>query len=165
MVFVIVAVLGAATYAGYSVSRRYAEREKFFFEARLFCDRLSSEIQFSRGTLLYILNGWREGYKSYLGVCIEKYTALLGAYAETDAAALKEIWPPRFLKPREYDVIVNLFAVLGRADAGTELKNIASARGALDNFYTDAAAEKKRYGALYTKLGFLAGLAVAVLIL
>lgn len=165
MPILILGLIAAATTAGYNVSRRYNGRERFFLEAGLLCDRLSAEIKFSRSTLAAAFAFAAADCKSHLRILAEKYSALLGEYADTSEVVLRGELPAGYLKPAEFDIMLRFFGSLGRADAETELKTIAGYKAAIEGFHAEAAAEKKKYGGLYTKLGFLAGVVISILII
>jgi stage III sporulation protein AB len=165
MPFLIAGVLIGATYVGYKLSRRYAERERFFLELVLLCDRLTAEIRFSHSVLREALERAAADCKSGLSAVLETYGALLASFSDTGPAELRAHIPEGRLKPQEYDLLLQFLGNLGKADAETELVGITGFRAAFEGFHTSALAEKKRYGGLYTKLGFLAGLIVSVLLL
>lgn len=147
------------------MSKRYIERERFFLETLLLCDRLGAEIKFSHNTLENALRSASAEYKSRLADTLQKYGGLLASYSDTDSESLRNAIPQGYLKNAEYDLLLSFFGSLGRADAENELKLIEGFRSAFNGFYEEAATEKRRYGGLYTKLGFLTGVVISILII
>lgn len=67
------------------------------------------------------------------------------------------------LKQNEKEVISEIGAVLGRYGADEQLKSLSQIMRRVETLLESAEADKKRLGSVYTKLGFVCGMAMVII--
>ena len=90
-------------------------------------------------------------------------------YGTDFTAVLAEIKAKNFIEfpyltETEKRLAQDYFSMIGKSDAKSQGNYLGAVRAELEKEKTDSEAEYKKYFALYTKLGFLFGLIVAILL-
>ena len=80
-------------------------------------------------------------------------------------ASLAGALPRCGMREEEYTEAVKLFAALGTSDAQGQEELLLHYEGVFNAFYAEATEAKKKYGALYTKLGIAVGVLLLILLL
>jgi stage III sporulation protein AB len=148
---------------GYKKGHKYVLRDIMLSDFVLLCDYMCGDISFFHKPLVQMLEDYSgktspqtaELVRAYLG-CLED-----GASVEI----LREKIPVSALSAEDRETVIGLFSVLGRTDEEAQLAAIRAFRLNLADKRADAAERRKKYAALYPKLGALAGACMAVLIL
>ncbi|MCL2751242.1 MAG: stage III sporulation protein AB [Firmicutes bacterium] len=151
-IIIALAAFGTAAAAGYLYGRRFYERERFFADAATLCDMLVCEIGYTNEPIAALLGKACGTVGHALGGVIDGYIAG------------EEIKCPGILKPDDFSSVDRLFSLLGKSDAVGQAEGIACVKTALVRKLEEARAEKPKYN-LYTRLGILGGLALAILII
>jgi stage III sporulation protein AB len=157
-------IIAGTTYIGIGLNNYYLQRERFFSEAQLFCGRLINDINFSHNVLKIIIEDCINNYKSFLRVCLSRYLKKLRDYGEISVAALKDCIQNKILKEDEFEIVLQLLCCLGKSDAEGQIKDITGFKNALNAYLSAAESDRKKYGGLYAKLGFFAGLTLSIIL-
>lgn len=115
-----------------------------------FNERFISELSFARRPLKEFFAEYE--YKG-------DFLTLLNSYAEAGFNCSFS-----FLSPDDINFVSGYFSRLGKGDAYEQSGYFAAQRDSLASLKTESENDEKKYGGLYIKLGFLAGLAIAVVI-
>lgn len=159
----IVLVFCVCVFVGYIFSVKYLKRKRFFNSLIIFADKLSLEINFSRERLKVLMQNFDTTNKKNLLGIDEKFVDYLDKKCEL---TYEEIFKKAdVLKPDEKDFILLFFKTLGRSDVENQTKEIQSFVARFSDIKTQCDQEQKKYGALSIKLGVVAGLFWAVIML
>ncbi|MGN1201105.1 MAG: stage III sporulation protein AB [Candidatus Caccovivens sp.] len=151
------------TFVGYMFSRKYMRRKKFFASLIALADKLSLEINFSRERLKVLLLNFDEASKKDLLGIDERFIDYLDKKCELSS---EEIFKKNdILKQEEKDLILLFFKTLGRSDVENQTKEISSFVARFSEIKELCDQEQKKYGALSLKLGVVAGLFLAVILI
>lgn len=136
---------------GYLAANKYRNRRSFYAQFYDFNERYLSELGYARKPLPQFL-------KEY---------AYTGEFKKTVEAfsARKELPPHAFLTEEEKKEYADYFGMLGKGDAASQSNFFTAKRAALQQKKEESEKEAKARGALYIKLGLLAGLAFVILII
>lgn len=159
----IVFVFCLCCFVGYILSVKYTKRRKFFNSLIALADKLSLEINFSRERLKVLLQNFDSSNKKNLLGIDERFIDYLDKKCELTA---EEIFKKAdLLKAEEKDFILLFFKTLGRSDVENQTKEIQNFVSRFGEMKTQCDAEQKKYGSLSVKLGVVAGLFFAVIML
>lgn len=161
-IFLIVAVFALCVCTGYYFSSKYLKRKKFFSSLIVFAEKLSLEINFSRERLRVLIDNFDKANKKDLMGIDEKFALYLSRECEL---TIDDIFGKnKLLKQDEKELILLFFKALGRSDVENQTKEIQNFVNRFSEYKEKSDAEQKKYGALAMKLGIVAGLFWAVLI-
>lgn len=153
MLKVLLAVLIVAfcTYLGYFLSEKYRRRKSYMAQLSAFNERFINELSYARRPLKEFFEGYE--YKGDFKKSLADYSssAPVGGLA--------------FLTRDEKNYVCGYFAMLGKGDAYAQSGYFAAQKDALAAYKAESEADAKKYGELYMKMGFLAGLAAVVAII
>lgn len=145
------------TFLGYKFSERYRLRKKYYAGFYAFNKRMIDEMCFSRNSLLKII----EDFQSE-----EVFCRVLGEYRISLQTEQKfdcdNIW---FLNEEEKKETTEFFSLLGKSDAFTQMNFLKSYEGKLKEQASLTASEEKKFVSMFIKLGVLAGILAAILIM
>lgn len=147
-------------YIGFGVARFYTNRSKFFKSLELLFDKLKSEISFSQNKLIEIVSTYPcpsvDGKK-----LIQNFVDCLNF----DKPITKEnlFTGIKILNDEEKAFLEIFFKSLGKFDALNQTSQLENQKAELFNFYKKADEEAKKYAPLYSKLGVIVGLVIALL--
>ena len=148
-ILIITLFLGCS-YIGFGASKNYSRKVAFYNELILFCNVLISNIRFNKNKLKIII----EDYMGNVGIDIKNY--LLG-YLNGN---IEDI---HFISRYDNSKIKEFFTGLGSFDSDGEIGYIENYKLYFDSCYSKSVEENKKYGALYSKLGVVAGLVLLIL--
>jgi stage III sporulation protein AB len=161
------AALGCVAVAGLTgrrLGRRYVVRDRIIGDFAALCSRLGADIGFFHTPLRLLLeaqSGW---------LCTESNALVAAFLAAADAdtpvqEAVEAADAAMGVKRDDLALIVRFFGVLGKSDAATQVAQMHAYGALFTALARDAAEERKKFAALYTRLGLLCGAAVGILVL
>lgn len=164
MKWILIAVLFCVCVGvGYIFSIKYKRRMQFYSSLILLAQKLDVEINFSRERLKKLIESIDEKTKKNLFGVDKNFIDYLGSESGLDANKLFE--KCSFLKADEKEMVFLFFKNLGRSDITGQTKEIQNFLKRFDDNLTKCTAENKKYGSLCLKLGVIAGLFLAVILI
>ncbi len=154
-----IAVVVFTTYCGWFLSRKYRRRKKFFFDMQEFNLCFLEEIGYAKRPFEVFCA--RRHYTGEFGELIEDVLTRR-AEKKTTKMPMDEY---TFLSLDERAFVGEYFQTVGRADSQSQKGYFSGAKLKLDSLKTKGEDDSKKYTDLYTKLGFLAGLAIMIVLL
>ncbi len=152
-----------SVFVGYMFSLKYRRRQKFFSSLIMLAEKLDVEINYSRETLKKLVLEFDPNHRKYLCGIDGNYVSFLEGEGDLTAEALfKNI---SILKASEKDLIYLFFKSLGRSDVENQSKEIKSYVKRFEALSSVCDNENKKYGALCTKFGIIAGLFIVVILI
>ena len=147
------------TYCGRYFARKYTLRKKFFEQAYSFNNDFLEELNYSKRPLGEFL-AKRQYHGEFEEVLME----------EIKRRNLRKMLPLSleeylFLTMDERRFFGDYFLHLGRGDTNAQKSYYLRAENSINSFKTKAVEECKRYIDLYTKMGFLLGLAILIILI
>ncbi|MDD4815811.1 MAG: hypothetical protein PHQ62_01555 [Clostridia bacterium] len=160
VILVIVVIL--CGYIGYGLSSYYTNRTKFFKNLELLFEKLNLEINFSQSKLIQIMQNFSTQNKEVKKL-ISNFVNCLEYDLEIKTDVLfKDI---KILNNEEKNVINIFFLSLGKFDVINQTKQLQGQKEQLNLLYKTAEQEAKKFAPLYLKMGIIAGLLLALLLL
>ena len=152
-----IAVVAFTTYCGWFLSRKYRQWKRFFCDMQEFNLSFLEEIAYAKRPFDSFC-----ARRHYAGEFGELLKDVLSRRSErkTTRIAMDEY---TFLTMDERVFVGEYFQAVGRSDAQSQKGYFSNAKNKLDSLKTKGEDDGKKYTDLYTKLGFLAGLAVMVI--
>lgn len=148
---------------GYVFSTKYTRRKKFFSAIISLANKLSLEINFSRERLKVLIENFDSPTRKNLYGVDEKFLEYLDKKLELlQEEMFKKL---DFLKNDEKDYVFLFFKTLGRSDVENQTKEIQIFLKRFYEIKTSCDQEQKKYGTLSLKLGFVAGLFWAIIMI
>ncbi len=148
---------------GYFFSAKYMKRKRFFNSIIILAEKLSLEINFSRERLKVLLENFDATNKKYLLGIDERFIDYLDKKCElTNEQIFKKT---DCLKVEEKDFVLLFLKTLGRSDVENQTKEIQNFIGRFKEKKEQCDAEQKKYGSLSIKLGIVAGLFCAIILI
>lgn len=164
MKWILIAILFSICVAiGYAFSAKYKKRMLFYSALILLAQKLDVEINFSRERLKKLIESVDEKTKKNLCGVDRNFSLYLDSESGLDSDKLFE--KCSFLKPDEKEMVFLFFKNLGRSDIAGQTKEIQNFLKRFDDNLIKCTAENKKYGALCLKLGVIAGLFLAVILI
>jgi len=145
-------IVAFTTYVGYFLSEKYRRRKNFMAQLSSFNERFLSELNYSRRPLKEFF-----GEYSYKG----DFLRILNDYS---SGGIKS-GNLSFLTADETNYVAAYFGMLGKGDAITQSGYFSAQKPLISEYKTHSEDEAKKYCSLYIKIGFLAGLAVVIIII
>lgn len=144
-------VIAFGTFLGYAAAGKYRSRAQFYVQLHDFNERYLSELGYARKPLGELLRSFdaRGDFKK-----------MLDAFAAERRTEVKF----SYLTAEERENCGNYLSQLGRGDARSQRDAFGARRAELGEKKKVCAGQAKEKGALYTKLGLMAGLAFVILI-
>ena len=159
ILFVVVLLCG---YIGYGLSSYYTSRTKFFKNLELLFEKLNLEINFSQSKLIQIMQNFSTQNKEVKKL-INNFVNCLEYDLEIKVELLfKDI---KILNTEEKNIINIFFLSLGKLDVINQTKQLQGQKEQLNLLYKTAEQEEKKFAPLYLKMGIIAGLLLALLLL
>ena len=140
------------TYVGYSMGNTFGRRERFYRELIMLCNMLVSNIRFNKNKLSIIIENYCKTCSADMRLYLEDYLA-------------NNIGNISFLSSYDNERIREFFLGLGVFDSSGEIGYIENYKVGFEECYNNCVEENKKYGVLYTKLGFMIGLIVVILLI
>lgn len=146
---------------GYGIGYGYKQRKKFFDAYLSFLQNLKSDIGFSASKLTNIIeksknNTSSKDFKNFLDNYLQSITD------ESKSSLFKSI---KFLSSDEQEDIANFFMQLGKTDIFNQIELIKQNIEKVKLLCEKVKKDSDKYCPLYTKLGVLAGLFLALVII
>ena len=154
-----IAVVVFTTYCGWFLSRKYRRRKQFFADMQEFNLSFLEEIGYAKRPFESFCA--RKHYAGEFGELIEDVLARR-LEKKTTKIPMDEY---SFLSADERVFVGEYFQTVGRADSQSQKGYFSSAKIKLDSLKSKGDDDSKKYTDLYTKLGFLAGLAMMIVLL
>ncbi len=157
-----VVMIAFTTLCGYFLAKKYRQRRAFFAQFREFNERFLSEINYYRRPIPQFIDAYQ-----YQGEFSELLHALFTNVEgrSVDQGVISDVVDYPFLKAEEKRMIEGYFTMLGKGDSASQKAYFSSVKDTLFKFQTESEASCKKYGDLYIKMGFLAGLLLLILII
>ncbi len=161
LIILLVILCGAV---GFGVSNTYKQHRNFFFTYLEFLEMLKSEIGFSANKLNDILKVSIENINNKDFVTLLKnYQLVINGKQELKRDELfKNI---KILNEKEKNDIYSFFKNLGKTDVFNQVEIINGRMEVVKNYCQKLKSDCEKYCPLYTKLGILAGLFLALIII
>lgn len=159
----IVFVFCVCTFIGYLFSLKYSKRKKFFDSLILFADKLSLDINFSRDRLKVLMNNFDPVNKKNLLGIDEQFCEYLDK--KIDLTSDNVFTKADVLKTEEKECVLLFLKALGRSDVENQTKEIQNFITRFNEMKTLCDSQQKKYGSLSIKLGIVAGLFWAVILI
>jgi len=153
--FVVFICITVGTMTGLFFSKRSAARARYFAGLVDLTDELRRNLMFRKDKLVVFLSAAKPNEK-----LLAKHIDGFCRHVNEGGA---DFLCKGYLKNNELAVVQKFFLGLGAGDATTELEALQSHKDNFASIYAKVKASNDRIGAAYTKLGFLAGLAVGIL--
>lgn len=148
---------------GYFFSVKYMKRKKFYASLIALADKMSLEINFSRERLKVLLQNFDPNTKKNLLGIDANFVRYLDKACELTS---EEIFPKAScLKNDEKETILLFLKTLGRSDVENQTKEIQTFISRFSEIKQKCDEEQKKYGTLAIKLGIVAGLFFAIIII
>ncbi len=148
---------------GYFFSTKYLKRKKFFASLISLAEKLSLEINFSRERLKVLLENFDATSKKNLLGIDENFLKYLDKNCELTSENIFS--KQNCLKPDEKDTILLFLKTLGRSDVENQTKEIQTFVARFGEMKQKCDEEQKKYGSLAIKLGVVAGLFFAIILI
>ncbi|MBR1890261.1 MAG: stage III sporulation protein AB [Clostridia bacterium] len=164
MKYVLIAVVfSICVFVGFVFSAKYTKRKKFFSSIIALADKLSLEINFSRERLKVLIENFDENSKRDLLGIDKKFVDFLDRKVDLSTSEL--FGKNDVIKNDEKELTLLFFKTLGRSDVENQTKEIQSFVKRFSEIKQTCDAEQKKYGSLSLKLGVVAGLLFAVIMI
>ena len=161
-VILCIGVIVICAYIGYSISKTYIVRKKFFFCLSSFLSQVRREINFNSKKLEELLCGCNMNSKEFSTMVLNyKKLLLLGE----DINKKNLFADMLILSQQEKDCILDFFKSLGKLDVYNQVNTIDNFYNIIQDYYTTAKEESAKYSTLYIKLGIIVGAFIALIII
>ena len=157
-----VGIVAFTSFCGYLFARKYRQRNDFFSQFKEFNERFLSEISYYRRPIREFMGAY--SYRGEFQEFLQAYNMQIEeqGYKEGGFMDMEEY---SFLTNEEKRMIKDYFLMLGRGDSSSQKSYFSSVKIGIDKLQVEAEIQRKRYGDLYIKLGFLCGLFILILII
>lgn len=162
-IVMVVAVVVLCGVLGRGLANSYVDRKKFFIELRVFVLQLKSDINFSMKKLVLIIDEVKSNTRSKI------FEKLLSNYKqkyliENVDANQDLFFGVDILSESEMAIVSDFFMNLGKTDVFNQNEMINNFLKRVEEFNVGAKTDSDKYCPLYTKLGILVGLFVALIV-
>jgi stage III sporulation protein AB len=159
----------AATWIGFQLARRVAERPRQIRQLRAALALLETEIRYGSCPLDEACEGIGERQRGPVGRLFKVFADRLRAgdgasTAECLEQAVKEVWRETVLGTAEKQILLRLGHALGASDRTDQLQHLALAKTTLDAEEAAARDEQARVEKMYQTMGILAGALIVILL-
>ncbi len=147
----------AGTMVGLIFSNRLKKRADFFKSVDLFIDTLVSEVSFRKSSIKKIMSDFINANNSLFNNNLNEYVSC------QDISSLK--LSRGVVNEIELSDIRKFFVSLGRSDTSTQLTELMNYKSKYSQIFKDADEKRKKFGAMYIKLGFFLGIMLGIVLL
>ncbi len=161
--FFIGIVFCLCVFVGYIISRKYIKRKRFFESIIAFADKLSLDINFSRERLKVLIENFDLGSRKKLSGIDCAFLDFLDKKCDLSSEVVFK--KADVLKEEEKDLILLFLKALGRSDVENQTKEISGFVTRFVEIKKNCDEEQKKYGTLSLKLGIVAGLFLAIVMI
>lgn len=148
-VFLGLMLLAISTFISYILSDKYRKRKDFYKKFTIFNEKLISELNFSKKTLIEMISNLEDNSDFNKFLC--KYVR--------NREIVENI---NYLNSDEQGFFVNYITTIGNGDVVSQLNFVNSAKIEIEKNLNEAIENDKKYKILYLKIGFLIGLILLV---
>lgn len=148
-VFLGLMLLATSTFISYVLSDKYRKRKDFYKKFTIFNEKLISELNFSKKTLIEMISNLEDNSDFNKFLC--KYVR--------NREIVENI---NYLNSDEQGFFVNYITTIGNGDVVSQLNFVNSAKIEIEKNLNEAIENDKKYKILYLKIGFLIGLILLV---
>lgn len=158
----LIGIVSLCGFVGFGISSHYSERKKFFFELKRFVNSLKNEINFSLTKLVCVVEKLNKQIKNKnMNVLLSNYVSILNSKKKVN---LNDLFQNiNFLDEQEKNNVLLLFTRLGRLDITNQINELKNYEKIFDDYYIQAKTSSEKFCPLYTKMGILVGLFVAII--
>lgn len=149
-----ISLLALCVLLAFLLTRKYRLRKDFYYNFALFNERLLNEVSYTKIPLPAFIEKYTFGGDFY-NLLLEKKKSGFES-GQYDFSYLSE---------DERKFTADYFKMIGKSDAPSQKTYLASVRNRIEDKRQKSEESYKKYFALYIKLGFLAGLALIILII
>lgn len=153
-IFLCVVLVVLCTAAGVALTQKYKQRKVFMHDLHCFNERLLGEVSYTRLPLSSFFDKYEYG---------KDFTSVLQEIKQNRFERVKIEF--RYLADSQKQLVHDYFSMIGKSDARSQENYLNAVRGELEKEKTCTEAEYKKYFGLYTKLGFLFGLIIVILLI
>lgn len=147
-----IALLILSIFLGLKFAEKYTLKSKFYANFYQFNKLLKSEISFGQTTIMNIANSLKNN--SDFVVCLNEYLE-----------NKKFNFDKKYLSLEEKDFFKIYLSNIGIHDKATQMDYIAGVDGRIEEYYSNAKNDEKKYKTLYIKLGLLFGLMLFIILI
>lgn len=158
-------LLTSCSYLGYSLGKFYHIREQFLVDLISFCNALKSEISFSKNGLVETIKNRQSSYRFAFNKVLKGYVKCLEEGAYININLLNHYIDTVYLNEDELQELFRLFDGLGKSDVFHQVELLDQFILVFSHYLKVAQEEKKKYAGLFSKLGFLTGIFLVVILL
>lgn len=160
----IIALVGLCSAIGFGFSSGYKQRKNFFEAYVIFLQTLKTDINFSADKIIEIIK------RAILSTTCKDFTILLSNYQDvllkrsevTKENLFKEV---KLLTQQEKEQLFRFFTSLGKTDVFNQVEVISNELERAKTVSQKVKSDCDKYCPLFTKLGILAGLFLALIII
>ncbi len=157
----IIVLIGCCTYIGYGFSKYYSNRKTFYLDLILLMDKLKLDIAFSKEKISNIISSYEPMSKSLKTLC-QNFVNMLQQNQFNQDSLFENI---NILKNEEKNTIALFFKTLGRFDLENQANHIVSFQNQIQQYKTLSENMYDKYGTIFTKLGFIVGVLLSLLLI
>lgn len=162
MKIVLISILiGCCTYIGYGISKYYSNRKIFYLDLILLMDKLKLDIAFSKEKISNIISSYEPMSKNLKILC-QNFVNILEVNQFSKDSLFENI---NILKSEEKNTIALFFKTLGRFDLENQANHIVSFQNQIQQYKISTENMCDKYGTIFTKLGFIIGVLLSLLLL
>lgn len=160
----VIAIILICGFIGFSLSKYYINRKKYFTELSLFLNSLSLDINFTQEKLIPIIEKNINNINlPELKLTVSNYLSLLKNKKDIEKDLV--FTGVTILKNNEKEYLYTFFKGLGRFDCNNQLKEFEKYSKVIDTSIAETTKDSSKYASLYTKLGIIFGLFLALILL
>ena len=158
-----IVIVVAASLIGRALARNYLRRKRFFAQMEQFNQRFLAEISYYRRPLFEVYAQY--SYEGEFQELLESFFLLQKQGETLKNASLLDLSAFSFLDEEDRRAVGDYFLTIGRGNTVSQKEYFSTAEKMLSKYREQSEIDCKKHVDLYTKLGFLAGLAILILIL
>lgn len=149
---VVILTFGLSILISYLLSLKHVKLHNFYLDFFTFNNCYENQLSYSKNTLPSIIENFNNRDSDFI--------ELLRRYMDN-----REVVNLSYLKDEDYLLINEYVSTLGKTDEYSQKQFIQNYKGIISKNLENSEVSKKRYCALYIKLGFFIGLTLVILIL
>ena len=161
---ILVAVFLSFTTIGIIIWYRYHTRKVYFDNLLSFCNHLLVEINFSKNTVMTVIQRYQSAYSQAFKETITSYAGLLESKSDITRQSTQSImW--KQLKVQEADTIADFLTELGRHGSTQETEKIENKKIHFLTFQKNAEDQLRTKASIYLKICIILGVAAVILLI
>lgn len=164
VVLIIVVILGFS-YIGNGFGGWFFKKKKLINNIVNFCGLLKVQIDFSNNEISKIIENNMDSYDYALKGILKSYVKLLKKESHIDLEVLRKNIKTNYLEEEELNTLLSFFNELGKSDKDNQINIINNYLVTFNSYLKESEISAKKYGTLFKKLGFFAGVLVSIILL